>query len=618
MKQLKEEVQRQLMRERKGKMDEPAQEKECKREEEAAVRAREEQQQREETDLQQKERQRVRENRKRELLDKLEQHSTQQAMNTAKPASNHPENLCDDGILLAAKQAEHDRRQDEPRSGVLTGADAGSQRSAPLGVAPGQHQGQDTPSVQHDALPQPISSLNESQSDADVKWWSDDLVKEPDGEMGAASDAPLASCEAKAQKMASNEAKETQEMNENRTESLASEAPTKPRSNHLGLVTGQTDTRQHPKEIDRERWEQDVAAAQAAREKKREDREQQDRTQRECAAAQERENVKKQLQDAATREERLLKEKERKMNEREALARQAQEKQMLDLLKKEMAQAELESARQHEQEIAHAQEQLALAARSQSDNDAQQEHAEPAPKREKKAKKPKKTRHSREAEQKDELDIAAAGGDGTVSDDEGCDSKVSDWLKASSTGGAEVPSVSGHQSDQPPCEAGQSAHESKSQEGDRKRREDGGGNEATQVDKGRDGLKDKEGDRKLSIWQMARHGKVQQLEALMLQEGDAFDPDVRDPKGNTLLHHACMHGKKRVAKAVLRRGADLNAQNKQGDCLPERWGVASAALTNQRAHSLPGNTCLHYCFAYGYSELGMIEISLALPPFPLA
>jgi len=41
-----------------------------------------------------------------------------------------------------------------------------------------------------------------------------------------------------------------------------------------------------------------------------------------------------------------------------------------------------------------------------------------------------------------------------------------------------------------------------------------------------------------------------------------------------------MHGKKRVAKAVLRRGADLNAQNKQG------------------------NTCLHYCFAYGYSELG--------------
>lgn len=611
MKQLKEEVQRQPQ-ERKGKMDEQAQEQECKREEEAAVRAREEQQQREGTEFQQKERQRVRENRKKELLDKLEQDSTQQAMNTAKPTSNHPENLCDDGILPAATQAEQDRRQDEPRSGVLAGAVAPSQGSTPLGVVPGQHQRQDPPSVQHDALPQPISSLDEGQFDADVKWRSDDdPVREPD-------DALLASSEAKAQKMASNEAKETQEVNENKPESLASEAPPNPSSNHLGLVTGQTDTRQHPKEINRERWEQDVAAAQAAREKKREDREQQDRTQRECAAAEEREKVKKLLQDAATREERLLKEKERKMNEREALARQAQEKQMLDLLKKEMAQAELESARQREQELAHAQEQLAHAARSQSDNDAHQEHAEPTRKREKKAKKPKKTRHSREAELKNELEIAAAGGDGTVSDDEGCDSKVSDWLKASSAGGAgaEAPSVSRHQSDQPLCEAGQSTHESKSQEEDRKRRDDGGGNEAAQVDKVRDGVKDKEGGRNLSMWQMARHGKVQQLEALMMQEGDAFDPDVRDPKGNTLLHHACMHGKKRVAKAVLRRGADLNAQNKQGDCLPERWGVASAALTNQRAYS--GNTCLHYCFAYGYSELGMIDISLALPAFPLA
>ena len=61
--------------------------------------------------------------------------------------------------------------------------------------------------------------------------------------------------------------------------------------------------------------------------------------------------------------------------------------------------------------------------------------------------------------------------------------------------------------------------------------------------------------------------------------------DDRDGKGNTCLHHACMQGKKRVAKMVLRLGADINAQNKRG------------------------HTCLHYCFAYNYEELGEYLIS---------
>jgi ankyrin repeat protein len=38
---------------------------------------------------------------------------------------------------------------------------------------------------------------------------------------------------------------------------------------------------------------------------------------------------------------------------------------------------------------------------------------------------------------------------------------------------------------------------------------------------------------------------------------------MRDAKGNTLLHHACMQNKKKVAKAVLRVGANINAQNLQ-------------------------------------------------------
>ena len=60
----------------------------------------------------------------------------------------------------------------------------------------------------------------------------------------------------------------------------------------------------------------------------------------------------------------------------------------------------------------------------------------------------------------------------------------------------------------------------------------------------------------------------------------AENVDHRDGKDNTCLHHACMQGKKRVAKMLLRLGADINAQNRRG------------------------HTCLHYCFAYGYEELG--------------
>ena len=48
--------------------------------------------------------------------------------------------------------------------------------------------------------------------------------------------------------------------------------------------------------------------------------------------------------------------------------------------------------------------------------------------------------------------------------------------------------------------------------------------------------------------------------------------DVRDNYGNTILVIACQNGNKRVAKAVLRRGANINARNHKG------------------------NTPLHYCY----------------------
>ena len=48
--------------------------------------------------------------------------------------------------------------------------------------------------------------------------------------------------------------------------------------------------------------------------------------------------------------------------------------------------------------------------------------------------------------------------------------------------------------------------------------------------------------------------------------------------GNTLLSIACQNGLKRAAKLVLRRGADINAQNHKG------------------------NTPLHFCYTYGYGD----------------
>lgn len=49
---------------------------------------------------------------------------------------------------------------------------------------------------------------------------------------------------------------------------------------------------------------------------------------------------------------------------------------------------------------------------------------------------------------------------------------------------------------------------------------------------------------------------------------------------------ACQNGLKRVAKLALRRGADINATNYKG------------------------NSCLHFCFAFGYGDsLGSYLIS---------
>lgn len=85
------------------------------------------------------------------------------------------------------------------------------------------------------------------------------------------------------------------------------------------------------------------------------------------------------------------------------------------------------------------------------------------------------------------------------------------------------------------------------------------------------------------VFSLARHGHHDAVSALFDR---GLPVDVRDAHGNTVLAVACQNGQRRVAKAALRRGADLNAQNRKG------------------------NTPLHFCYAFGYGDtLGAYLIS---------
>ena len=84
------------------------------------------------------------------------------------------------------------------------------------------------------------------------------------------------------------------------------------------------------------------------------------------------------------------------------------------------------------------------------------------------------------------------------------------------------------------------------------------------------------------IFSRARHGRYHECERILKSD---VDVDVRDEFGNTPLIVACQNGKKRLAKLFLRYKAGIN---------------------NVNSH---GNTSLHYCFTYGYGDLGDYLIS---------
>lgn len=88
-----------------------------------------------------------------------------------------------------------------------------------------------------------------------------------------------------------------------------------------------------------------------------------------------------------------------------------------------------------------------------------------------------------------------------------------------------------------------------------------------------------------TLTSMCRHGKYEEI-ATMLEHPDWTLPiDEKDSTGNTLLSIACQNNMKRIVKLCLRKGADINTQN------------------------INGQTVLHYCHAYGFKDLAKYLMS---------
>ena len=94
------------------------------------------------------------------------------------------------------------------------------------------------------------------------------------------------------------------------------------------------------------------------------------------------------------------------------------------------------------------------------------------------------------------------------------------------------------------------------------------------------------------IFQKIRHGRVNEASAMLSGDGGGagIDPDVRDRFGNTPLIVAAQNNRKRISKMCVKAGVPLSASNNMG------------------------NSALHYCYSYGYFELGEYLVSKGADP----
>lgn len=92
------------------------------------------------------------------------------------------------------------------------------------------------------------------------------------------------------------------------------------------------------------------------------------------------------------------------------------------------------------------------------------------------------------------------------------------------------------------------------------------------------------------IASLCRHGNYKELEEVVNNQQEynfthMINACTESTSGNTLLHISAQNGHKRVAKLLLRNGAEINSQN------------------------FHGQTVLHFAFAYGFTDLGEYLVS---------
>ena len=74
------------------------------------------------------------------------------------------------------------------------------------------------------------------------------------------------------------------------------------------------------------------------------------------------------------------------------------------------------------------------------------------------------------------------------------------------------------------------------------------------------------------VFSKVRHNRFEEVQKL-LEEG--LPVDATDDNGNAMLHIACQNGHRRLAKVLLRGGANMNAQNNK---VSFRWFACAARV----------------------------------------
>jgi hypothetical protein len=80
-----------------------------------------------------------------------------------------------------------------------------------------------------------------------------------------------------------------------------------------------------------------------------------------------------------------------------------------------------------------------------------------------------------------------------------------------------------------------------------------------------------------TVFSLCRHGKFEEIEAMLNAPEWILPIDAKDEAGNTLLHIAAQNNNKRIIKLCLRRGCSINIQNVRA-----RAQLTQLALSNAR------------------------------------